>query len=73
MAVAKSSFVHNFCIPNAILTLKEYLLDFASEETKKVGERTIEQQMDQMADPKRKSFLRQALVRMEEGERDIRL
>jgi 2-iminoacetate synthase len=31
MKVAKSRFVHNFCIPNAIFTLKEYLLDYASD------------------------------------------
>ena len=73
MAVAKSSFVHNFCMPNAILTLKEYLLDYATDETKKVGEKAIEQYVEQMADPERKNFLRQALARMEQGERDIRV
>lgn len=73
MAVAKSSFVHNFCMPNAILTLKEYLLDYASDETKKVGEKAIEQYVEQMADPERKTFLRQALARIEQGERDIRV
>ncbi|MBA2132727.1 [FeFe] hydrogenase H-cluster radical SAM maturase HydG [Capillibacterium thermochitinicola] len=73
MAVAKSSFVHNFCMPNAILTLKEYLLDFASEETRKAGDRAIQQYVDQMAEGKRKDFLRQALARLEQGERDIRV
>lgn len=73
MAVAKSSFVHNFCMPNAILTLKEYLLDFATEETKQAGEKAIAQCLDRMADDKIKNFLRQALARMEEGERDIRV
>ena len=38
----KIQFCTYFCMPNAILTLKEYLLDYASEETKIAGEKAIE-------------------------------
>lgn len=73
MDVAKSSFVHNFCMPNAILTLKEYLLDYASEHTQEIGEVTVKKYCDKLKDEKTKNFVIQALKRMEEGERDIRL
>lgn len=73
MGVAKSSFVHNFCMTNAILTLKEYLLDYASEETRKVGKNTIEQYIEKMTDEKKKNFIIESLNKMEKGERDIRV
>ena len=73
MEVAKSSFVHNFCMPNALLTLKEYLLDYASTETKAVGEKTIVSSVQGLADPKIKQFVQEALARLEKGERDIRV
>lgn len=73
MEVAKSSFVHNFCMPNAILTLKEYLLDYASMETKKVGESAIKKYVNRLEDTKTKSFVIQAIDRLEKGERDIRV
>ena len=37
MEICKEQKIHNFCHPNAIMTLKEYLEDYASTETKKVG------------------------------------
>lgn len=73
MEVAKSSFVHNFCMPNAILTLKEYLLDYASDETRKTGEKAIDKYVSKLEDIKTKQFVLQALDRMEKGERDIRV
>jgi 2-iminoacetate synthase len=73
MDVAKSSFVHNFCMPNAIITFKEYLIDYASEETKKAGENAIARYVEKLEDGKTKDFVREALRRLEKGERDIRL
>ncbi|MDQ2086258.1 [FeFe] hydrogenase H-cluster radical SAM maturase HydG [Herbivorax sp. ANBcel31] len=73
MEVAKSSFVHNFCMPNAILTLKEYLLDYASNETKIVGEKAINKHVNKLEDEKIKNFVLKALERIENGERDIRV
>ena len=73
MEVAKSSFVHNFCMPNAILTLKEYLLDYASDGTRKTGERAIDKYVNRLEDAKTKQFVLQALDRLEKGERDIRV
>lgn len=73
MEVAKSSFVHNFCMPNAILTLKEYLLDYASIETRKIGESAIEKYVNRLDNIKTKQFVLQGLNRLEKGERDIRV
>jgi len=73
MEVAKSSFVHNFCMPNAIITMKEYLLDYASDETKKKGEKAIDKYLSQIEDEKVKSFVKDAISRLENGERDIKV
>lgn len=73
MGLAKSSFVHHFCIPNAICTFKEYLLDYASPETRAAGEPLLQKYLDQLADPKTRTFVEQALHRLEQGERDIYL
>jgi len=70
MALAKQGHVHRFCIPNAILTLKEYLLDYASPQTKDLGQALIEKRLldfplDQQTKIKRK------LGEIENGGRDI--
>jgi hypothetical protein len=42
MAIAKKGNIHKFCHPNALLTLQEYLQDYASEQTKELGEIVVE-------------------------------
>ena len=73
MEVAKSSFVHNYCMPNAILTLKEYLLDYAAAETKETGEREISKYINKLKDEKIRKFVLQSIRKMEKGERDIKV
>ncbi len=70
MGLAKSSFVHNFCMPNAICTLKEYLLDYASPETRQAGEAAIAKYLPEIGDAKTREFLNRALQKLENGERD---
>lgn len=70
MGLAKSKFVHNFCMPNAICTLKEYLLDYASPETKQAGEAVIAKHLLEIEDEKTREFVDQALKKLEKGERD---
>jgi 2-iminoacetate synthase len=73
MKVAKSRFVHNFCIPNAIFTLKEYLLDYASDETRARGEAVLQQHLDRFKGEPVERVIRENLQRLENGERDLRL
>lgn len=51
MEICKDKQIHNFCHPNAILTLKEYLEDYASEETKIIGEKLIEKEQKTLECP----------------------
>ena len=73
MKVAKSRFVHNFCIPNAIFTLKEYLLDYASPETKAKGEEILKQHVERFKGEPVYDKILENLRRLENGERDLRL
>ena len=73
MSLCKSGQIQNCCHPNALMTLKEYLTDYASEETKKVGEALIEREI--LAIPKEK--VRQIVIENlraieEEQRRDFR-
>jgi len=71
MKIAKTGKVKEFCIPNAILTFKEYLLDYASEATRAAGEKLIEQRINDVPE-KIRPILRKRLEAIEAGERDLR-
>ncbi|MDR3645382.1 MAG: [FeFe] hydrogenase H-cluster radical SAM maturase HydG, partial [Clostridia bacterium] len=73
MGYAKSKFVHNFCIPNAIFTFKEYLLDYASEETKEIGERVIREHVEKFRGEPVYDTIVENLKRLENGEHDLRI
>lgn len=45
MALCKNGQIQNCCHPNALMTLTEYLVDYASEETRKVGFQLIEKEL----------------------------
>jgi len=71
MELAKTSFVHNFCMPNAICSLKEYLLDYATPETKAIGEAVIQKHLAELPEGKGKEFAIDALQKLEAGARDL--
>lgn len=71
MEFAIPGFVKNFCTPNALFTLKEYLEDFASDETRKIGNELIMKEVEKMDGVIKKKVL-EALERIEQGERDVR-
>lgn len=71
MPLAKSGEIQNICQPNAILTFKEFLLDYASDETKILGEKTIQNHLNQIPNPKIKKEAEERLKRLENGERDL--
>ncbi|ABO50667.1 iron-only hydrogenase maturation protein HydG [Desulforamulus reducens MI-1] len=71
MTLAKSGEIQNVCQPNAILTFKEYLLDYASPETKAVGEETIRQHLGEIKNEQVRKITEERLKQIEAGERDL--
>lgn len=72
MSLLKSGQIVNCCQPNALMTLKEYLEDYASEETKKVGDELIEKEIDVVTNPIVKEKVVDYLKNIHEGKRDFR-
>lgn len=72
MSLCKAGQIQNCCQPNAIMTLKEYLEDYASPATKAVGEALIQQEMEHIPSEKVKSIVVERLKKIEQGERDFR-
>ncbi len=72
MALCKSKQIQNCCHPNALMTLKEFLEDYASEDTKKIGEKLIEKEIDNIGKEKVKEIVRERLKKIHNGERDFR-
>ena len=72
MKLCKSGQIVNCCHPNALMTLKEYLEDYAAPETKAVGEKVIAQQQAYITNPKVKEIVADRLVKIAQGERDFR-
>ena len=70
MEICKSQQIHNFCHPNAVMTLKEYLEDYASPETKKVGEELIKTELEKLTTIKDKVL--ENLRKIEAGERNFK-
>ena len=72
MEICKSQQIHNFCEPNAIMTLKEYLEDYASDETKAIGEKVIQKELQTIKDEKIKNIVIENLKKIEQGGRDYK-
>lgn len=72
MSLCKSGQIQNCCHPNALMTLKEFLMDYASEDTRKKGEALIEKEIENIGSEKVKQIVRERLVKIENGERDFR-
>ena len=72
MKICKSGKIQDCCTPNAILTLKEYLLDYAAPATKALGDKLIAQEIDKIDNPALKEAVLEDLFRLEAGERDLR-
>ena len=71
MKLAKSGSVRRFCMPNALLTFKEYLIDHASEETRAAGERLIAERLRDIEENARPEVIGK-LKETENGRRDLR-
>jgi 2-iminoacetate synthase len=73
MELCKSKQILNCCHPNALLTLKEYLVDYASAPTREAGERLIEKETGNIPGEKVHDMVRRNLISIENGQRDFRL
>ena len=72
MEFSKPGFIHNFCSPNAYLTLAEYLEDYAEEETKETGYKLIKQEVETAPlDERVKKDVIEKLEKIKNGERDL--
>ncbi len=72
MKLVKSGQIANCCLPNALMTLKEYLEDYASPETKEKGERLIREQLEEIPSDKVRAIVEKHLAELHEGMRDFR-
>ncbi|MBQ8412753.1 MAG: [Lachnospiraceae bacterium] len=72
MSLCKSGQIQNCCHPNALMTLKEYLIDYASEDTKAIGEALIEAELNNIPKEKVREICKENLEKIEKGIRDFR-
>ena len=72
MRLAKTGQIQNCCHPNALMTLKEYLEDYASPGTRAVGERLIQDEIKTVPNDKVRRILEENLVKISSGSRDFR-
>ncbi|HEY5576366.1 MAG TPA: [FeFe] hydrogenase H-cluster radical SAM maturase HydG, partial [Clostridiaceae bacterium] len=72
MRLAKAGQIANICQPNALMTLKEYLEDYASADTKAKGEVLIQKELCRITNPKVKAIAEEHITELNEGKRDFR-
>lgn len=72
MSLVKSGQIADCCAPNALMTLKEYLEDYASADTRAKGLRLIRKEWERIPNPKIKEITGRNLQEIEEGKRDFR-
>ena len=73
MSLCKSGQIQNCCHPNALMTLKEYLVDYASKDTKEIGDKLIEKEIENIGKDNIKELVREQLKKIENGTRDLYL
>ncbi|MBU0760132.1 MAG: [FeFe] hydrogenase H-cluster radical SAM maturase HydG [Nanoarchaeota archaeon] len=71
MKLIKTGKIHELCRPNAILTFKEYLEDYASQDVKELGVKVIQKYLEKISDDQIKKKTLAKLKRIENGERDL--
>lgn len=72
MRLCKSGQIQNCCLPNALMTLKEYLEDYAKPETARIGMKIIEKEVGNIANLRVKETVTKRLFEIQNGTRDFR-
>jgi len=69
MSLCKSGQILNCCHPNALMTLTEYLIDYASEETRKIGFEMIDRELEKIPKEKVREIARQNIEAIKSSNR----
>ena len=72
MSLCKSGQIQNCCLPNALMTLKEYLQDYATPETRKLGEKLIDKELENIPNQNVRKIVVERLEKIAQGDRDFR-
>ena len=72
MSLLKSGQIANCCQPNALMTLQEYLEDYAAPDTKIAGEQVISEELERVPNDKVRSIAAERIRKIKSGERDFR-
>ncbi len=72
MSLCKSGQIQNCCHPNALMTLKEYLMDYAGPHTKELGEALIQAELQNIPKEQVRKIVEENLSKIEQGSRDFR-
>ena len=73
MELCKSGQIQNCCHPNALMTLKEFLVDYASPDTRRIGENLIAKEINNIKTQNIQDFVKKQLIQIENGKRDFYL
>ncbi len=71
MDLAKPGLIQEYCLPNSLFTFKEYLLDYADDEARKIGEQVIKQQLSMIKNTTRQEKAKEILQSIDTGRRDL--
>eukprot|EP00245_Coleochaete_scutata_P004595 TRINITY_DN17325_c0_g1_i1.p1 TRINITY_DN17325_c0_g1~~TRINITY_DN17325_c0_g1_i1.p1 ORF type:complete len:604 (-),score=108.03 TRINITY_DN17325_c0_g1_i1:337-2148(-) len=71
MKIAKAGNIHNFCHPNSLLTLQEYLQDYGTEEMKAIGADVIARESESGLSDPAKRLLARKMKKVKDGEHDV--
>lgn len=72
MSLAKTGAIQNCCQPNALMTLQEYLCDYASEKTMKNGKKVIAEELKKIPNDNVKRIAEENIEKIKDGDRDFR-
>ena len=72
MSLVKAGQIANCCQPNALMTLKEYLMDYASKDTREKGEEVIKNEIKEISSDKVRDIAVRSIAEIERGKRDFR-
>ncbi len=73
MSLAKSGQIHNVCLPNGLMTLKEYAADYGDEEFKELVEEVLKKELEHIENDRIKLLTKENLVKINDGKRDLYL